>query len=51
MPGKRHPILPSMEEFTALPGTAAPAAEVEAEAVDAEPEPAGTTDFTDDFAF
>jgi general secretion pathway protein D len=47
MPGKKHPILPSMEEFTALPGTVAPVVE----AVDAEPEPAETTDFTDDFAF
>jgi general secretion pathway protein D len=49
MPGKRQPVMPSMDEFTALPETAAPVAE--AADAEPEPEPAETTDFTDDFAF
>ena len=53
LPEKRHPVLPTMDEFTAVPEKAPAPAPVapEAEAVAAEPEPAGVSDFTDDFNF
>jgi general secretion pathway protein D len=51
MPGKKHPMLPGMEEFVAIPGATPAVPAAEPAATEPEPEPAGAAFTTDDFAF
>jgi len=51
MPGKKHPMLPGMEEFIAIPGATPAVPAAEPAATEPEPEPAGAAFTTDDFAF